>query len=110
MTVILLEPGLELLLESPLGPVGLDLTRRAEQVVRLAEENVSGSLLSIDTGDLHASVRFSIDRTPLGLAAVVGSDARHRNFSYPAYWDKHGRPWLTSALRDGFASVSARFG
>ena len=109
MAVLLNEAALELLLATPAGPVGRDLGRRAEQVVRLAEENASGSIIDIDTGDLHSGIHFEIHADPLGLFARVGTDAKHRGFSYPAYWDQHGRPWLTSALRDGFASPSERF-
>lgn len=96
------EPGLRLLLDSELGPVGRDLRRRAEAVVTQADINASGDIIGIESGALHSGVRYEIQSGPEGLEAVVGTDANKDGFSYPAWHDQNGRPWLTSALRDAF--------
>jgi hypothetical protein len=102
VTVVLNQPALHFLLESQSGPVGIDLRRRAEQVTRLAEQNASGPIIGIETGDLHSGIKFTISADGEGLFASIGTAAKHRGFAYPAYWDQTGRPWLTTALRDGF--------
>jgi hypothetical protein len=105
MSVILNEAGLRFFLESEGGPVGGDLQRRAENVTALATQNAEGQIIGIETGDLHSGIRFEIGHDTEGLFAIVKTDARHRGFAYPAWWDRFGgRPWLTSALRDGFDS------
>lgn len=102
MTVVLNEPAIRLLLESEAGPVGRDLRRRAEQVTALASTNASGDLIGIQSGDLHSGIRYEVRQGSGGLEAVIRTDAEHRGFAYPAWHDQNGRPWLTSALRDGF--------
>jgi len=102
VTVQLNEPALHFFLEEERGPVGRDLQRRAENVTTLAEVNASGSIIGIRSGDLHSGIRFQIGNDGEGLFATVGTDATHRGFAYPAFHDRHGRPWLTEALRDGF--------
>ena len=102
MSVILNGPALAFLLESENGPVGRDLRRRAEQVTALAEQNASGPIIGIESGDLHSGIRFEIKQDAEGLFATIGTDARHGGFAYPTFWDSSGRPWLTNALRDGF--------
>ena len=105
--ILLNEVGLRQLLESPLGPVGRDLTRRAEQVTRLATDNASGSVIGIKSGALHSGIHFEIHEEATGLVATIGTPAmsswRGRPFSYPAYHDQsQNRPWLTKALAEGF--------
>ena len=102
MTVRLLEPGIQFLLRDPAGPVGEDLRRRAENVAADPEVNASGDIIGIQTGDLHSGIRYVLQQGDDGLEAVVRTDAEHGGFAYPAWWDQNGRPWLTSALRDGF--------
>lgn len=102
MTVVLNEAALERLLQSEAGPVGQDLSRRAQNVTAQAEVNASGAIIGIQTGDLHSGVRFEVGQGDDGLQAVVRTDAQHRGFNYPAWHDQNGRPWLTDALRDAF--------
>ena len=103
MAVVLNEAALHALLDSPTGEVGLYLLRRAERVEDSARANASGPVLGIQTGDLLAGLRSEIGTDDFGLRAVVGTDAIHRNLSYPAWHDQHGRPWLTQALAEEFA-------
>ena len=102
MSVALNEAALVHLLESESGPVGQDTRRRAENVARQAEINASGQVIGIESGDLHSGIRYELGRDEQGLRAVIGTNARHRGFAYPAWHDQHGRPWLTEALRDAF--------
>jgi hypothetical protein len=71
VTVTLNEAALEALLDSPTGPVGLLIDRKAAEVATIARENASGP---------------------------VSTQARHRGFAYPTFHDETGRPWLTGAL------------
>lgn len=102
MSVTLNEVALRFFLDSEQGPVGTDLRERAENVTRLAEQNASGDIIGIDTGDLHSGIRYELRQGEEGLEAVIGTDARHNGFAYPTYWDENGKPWLTFALIDGF--------
>lgn len=101
MTVRLLEPGIQFLLQDENGPVGRDLRRRAENVAAEAAANASGDIIGIQTGDLHSGIRYVLQDSGEGLEAVVRTDAEHGGFAYPAWWDQNGKPWLTTALRDG---------
>lgn len=101
MTVRLLEPGIQFLLRDPRGPVAEDLRHRAESVAADAAVNASGDIIGIQTGDLHSGIRYELRQGDEGLEAVVRTDAEHGGFAYPAWWDQNGKPWLTSALRDG---------
>lgn len=102
MTVVLNEAAIQRLLQSPHGPVGDDLIRRAQNVTALATTNAEGAVIGIDTGDLHSGIQYQLLQDADGLEAVIKTDAQHRGFFYPAFHDQNGRPWLTSALRDGF--------
>lgn len=104
MTVRLNQAALRLFLESEVGPVGRDLRRRAENVVAQADVNASGDIIGIESGALHSGVRYEIREAENGLEAIIGTDANKAGFSYPAWHDQNGRPWLTSALRDAFDS------
>lgn len=79
-----------------------DLERRAENVAKRARENASGAIIGVRSDDLRGGIRWTIDRDTYGLYAIVGTNARHRDFSYPAYHDQHGRPWLTKAFVEGW--------
>ena len=106
MAVVLNEPALTFLLESDQGPVGRDMTRRAENVGAIAALNASGDILGIRSHDLLSGLTVEPESNPDGARAVVKTTAMHEwhgaPFSYPAYHDQTGRPWLTQALRDGF--------
>jgi hypothetical protein len=101
MSVIFYEEAVHRVLRSPIGPVGRDLARRAENVTRQATENASHrgpTTLGIVTGDLHSSIHFTIEEGVEDLKAFVGSPAEHHGLHYPTYWDRNGHPWLSSAL------------
>jgi hypothetical protein len=102
LAVILREPALQFFLQSPVGPVGVDLERRATRVEQIARENASGPIIGVQSGDLLAGLHTTISVGDRGLQAAVGTDAQHRGFGYPAFHDQHGRPWLSAALEDGF--------
>lgn len=117
MAARLNESAVRLLLDSPVGAVGRDLQRRAENVTRLATLRASiysgdGPTLGIRSGALHSSISYQIEADALGLRATIGTNAMStwhgRPFSYPSYHDVAGegtppiggrRPWLTGALR-----------
>jgi hypothetical protein len=114
MTVVVNQAVMAFLLDSETGPVGREVTRRAELTTQRASENATGEVIGILSGRLQTSIRFQTQSTPEGARAVVGSDAVAYNsdgsvrpyngapFSYPRYWDQNGRPWLTQALREVF--------
>ena len=103
MTVVLNDAALNTFLRSTNGPVGQDLAARAFNVSEQARINASGPIIGVRSRDLIDGIKASIDTSALGLFAVVGTDAIHRGFNYPAYHDQEtGRPWLTNALRDRF--------
>lgn len=79
-----------------------DLERRAKNVAKRARENASGPIIGQRSTDLFRGIRWTIERDSLGLYAVIGTAARHRDFSYPAWHDAHGRPWLRKALEVGW--------
>lgn len=102
MTVVVNEAALTSLLRSTNGPVGQDLALRAFNVEEQARINASGSIIGVRSRDLLSGLRASVDSSAAGLFAVIGTDAIHRGFNYPAFHDENGRPWLTNALRDRF--------
>ena len=89
--------------------IRIDLERRAENVARRARENASGSIIGVQSSDLLSGIRWTIDRDTYGIYAIIGTNARHRDFSYPAYHDQHGRPWLTKALAEGWNEGQAQY-
>lgn len=82
--------------------VRADLERRAANVAAAARVNAGGNIIGVETGDLHNGIRYTIDRDSVGLYAIIGTNARHRDFSYPAYHNNNGRPWLTKALAEAW--------
>jgi hypothetical protein len=102
VTVIINDAVLEPFLRSQNGPVGLDLARRAHNVEERARQNAAGQIIGIRTGDLIGGITSRIEADVAGLFAVISTPAKHRGFGYPAFWDQRGRPWLTTALREGF--------
>ncbi len=102
MTVRLNEFAIRQLLEAENGPVGRDLARRAENIRVQALTNADNNIIGILTSRLYEGVFARIDTDEDGLLAVIGTDATDsKGFSYPAWHDQHGRPWLTSALEAG---------
>ena len=102
MSVVVNDAALATFLRSTFGPVGRDLAARANNVETLARLNASGEIIGIETGDLIGGIRARIEQDARGLVGIVGTPARHRGFAYPTWHDRHGRPWLTVALRNGF--------
>jgi hypothetical protein len=102
VTVAINDAAMTAFLNSTVGPVGIDIARRASLVEEHARLNASGPILGIDTGDLLAGLHARIDGTLEGPVATVGSPSRHRGFAYPTFHDQTGRPWLTEALRAVF--------
>lgn len=100
------EVALSVLLESPTGPVGRDMLRRAENVADIARLKASGDVIGIRSTDLFTGIDARVEATVNGPIGTVSTDAMSdwhgRPFSYPAWHDQNGRPWLTDALRDGF--------
>lgn len=102
MSVVVNDVALTKFLRSTFGPVGQDLAVRAATVEEKARSNASGQILGIRSRDLLDGLKARVESSGAGLFAIIGTDAIHRGFNYPAYHDENGRPWLTSALRDGF--------
>jgi hypothetical protein len=100
VTVVLNEPALLRFFNSTTGPVGRLMARKDDEVRDRAGRNASGDLLGIDTGDLLRGLTSRVEGRPEGVVAIIGTNATHRGFNYPAYWDQNGRPWLTDALRE----------
>lgn len=102
MTVTINDAAMNRFLRSTTGAVGQDLALRANKVLELASMNASGMIIGIRSGDLRLGLRARIEPTNVGLEAIVSTPAEHRDFFYPSFHDRNGRPWLTNALRDGF--------
>jgi len=102
MSVIYNEAAIQRLLGSPSGPVGRELNRRAEAIRTIADGNIHGPWLNVDTGDLVRNLKVTEVMTPEGVAYTVGSNAEHRGFRYGGFWDENGRPWLSEATADVF--------
>lgn len=71
-TLVFNGPALAEVLSAPNGPVGLDLARRANQVLGHAVR-----LCPVDTGRLRSSLRWSMAKDAHGLAAIVGTDVNY---------------------------------
>ncbi len=103
MVVVLNPPGIIWALENPFGPTGIRIAILADLVREKADANVNNEILDIRTGDLKGGLKAEVGTGPEGLQAVIGTDAIHRDFNYPAFLDSTGFPWLTGAMRDVFA-------
>ena len=69
------EAALKFLLESPAGPVGLDLQRRSENIAAIYEQNVARYLPSfVEQG---GSIDFVIVSDSEGLQSIIGINAGH---------------------------------
>ena len=73
MSVLLYEPGLVALLDSPFGPVARNVTVKAERVAELARQNVQAQF-NTRTGNLQNSIGVFPDETADGLAFEVGTE------------------------------------
>ena len=73
MSVILFEPQLRELLDSAHGPVGRNVTARAERVAELARQNVQANFRT-RSGNLYNSIGTFPDESLSGLQYEVGTD------------------------------------
>ena len=73
MSVLLYEPGLFELLESPSGPTTRRVTEKAEAVAELARDNVR-ALFTRRTGTLEESIGVFPEETVDGVACQVGTN------------------------------------
>lgn len=95
MSITLNEIAIQRLLESPEGPVGRDLRRRAEVVASAASRNAARIV-----PQAGAYVGYDIRSDSQGLVATVGTDGSGRIALYlesKAIREREGG-WLTSAL------------
>jgi hypothetical protein len=116
MSFKLNESAIGALLNSTVGPVGIYIGRKADEVSSLASQRASGQVLGIESGRLLAGMRTQLEGTPEGVRAVVGTDAvaydrktgetrlyHGAPFSYPAFHDQGNvSGWLTGALAEVF--------
>ncbi len=101
MAVALNEAAIAILLNSPDGPVGIDLRRRAQRVEDRARANASGPIISEQLGELLGALHSGVREDERGLVGFVESDVVHRGWSYPRIVTrKNGKPggWLSDAV------------
>ena len=72
MTVILNEAALRFMLEDEIGPVGLDLKRRSENITDIYRQNVMNIIPAF--GEHGGDVRYRIEVSEDGLQSVIGID------------------------------------
>jgi hypothetical protein len=101
VTFVLNPAGLDRLLRSPAGPVGVDLARRAIRVESQAKLNAShpapsvrGSGPAVRTGRLRSSITWALGVDARGLYAAIGSNVIYA-YSVEVTYD---RPYLRPAL------------
>lgn len=70
--VVFDEAALRQLFESPDGPTGKDLVKRALRVQRRAKQ-----IAPVDTGRLRSSVEREVGRDSRGLVARIGTDVEY---------------------------------
>lgn len=98
-------------INKPGGPIANLLEKQAAKVDAAAKRNASGPILGVVTGDLlqfMVPTKAAVDNK--GLVVKIGSTSRHDDennqtpdgFAYPGWHDRHGRPWLSNALREVF--------
>jgi hypothetical protein len=73
VSVLLYEPGLFEILESPSGPTTRSVTEKAEAVAALARQNVSTNFTR-RSGTLYESIGVFPEETVDGVACQVGTD------------------------------------
>jgi hypothetical protein len=108
------EAAMGQLLNSTVGPVGQYIGRKADDVSTSASQNASGQVIGIESTRLISGIRTQLEGGPDGVRAKVYTDAvaydsrgnvrpyLGQPFSYPAWHDQNGKPWLTQALREVF--------
>jgi HK97 gp10 family phage protein len=87
------EKGLAELFESPAGPTGKMLLRRATRIERGAKRGAP-----VDTGRLRSSITHSLERDVAGLVAVVGTDVDYAPFVELGTSRAAAQPFLRPAL------------
>ena len=100
-TVVVNEAAVRLLLDSPAGPVGRDLLRRAENIENAAKENARAFFYQ-RTGNLVQSIEKDVGVDAIGLRAIIGCN---KNIApYAGYLEQGTQPheivgneWLVSA-------------
>jgi len=91
------EAALKFLLESPAGPVGLDLRRRAERITDLVRANATKILEQMPP----ETVQFDIVSDDDGLAAIIGVEGTGRWSSYLAAKERREAVIFAPALAQG---------
>lgn len=86
--------AIEKLLNSPEGPTGQMLLRKAVQVERSAKH-----LVAVDTGRLRASITHALSRDARGLVAYIGSNVHYAIFQELGTRYMRAHPYLRPALR-----------
>ncbi len=102
--IVFNDAGFQRMIRDPQGPIVRDLERRAQNVVALAGRRAAGPIIDIESGQLQAGINYRIEQRPEGPIAIISTPAKKNGFSYPAYHDQTGRPWLTGALRAAMLS------
>lgn len=91
--VVIDEGALDELFNSPSGPVGRELERRALQVERAAKQ-----LCPVDTGRLRASINHRLEADGQGLVAIIGSDVEYAPYVEFGTRYMRAQPYLRPAL------------
>lgn len=92
--VVFDEAALRKLFESPEGPVGKDLVKRALRVQRRAKQ-----IAPVDTGRLRSSVEYEVGRDSRGLVARIGTDVTYAVYLEFGTRRMSPRPFLRPALQ-----------
>lgn len=92
--VVFDEAALNKLFESPEGPVGKDLVKRALRVERRAKQ-----LAPVDTGRLRSSIEHDVGRDSRGLVARIGTDVTYAIYLEFGTRRMTPRPFLRPALQ-----------
>lgn len=91
--VVFDERALDELFNSPEGPVGKDLTRRAVRV-----ETAAKRLAPVDTGRLRSSISRELGRDGQGLVAVIGTNVHYAPHVEFGTVRMRAQPYLRPAL------------
>jgi len=91
--VVFDESALNDLFDSPSGPVGKDLARRAIKVERAAKR-----LAPVDTGRLRSSVTHELGSDEQGLVARIGTNVDYAPHLEYGTRRMRARPFLRPAL------------
>jgi HK97 gp10 family phage protein len=91
--VVFDEVALDQLFNSPEGPVGKDLARRAVRV-----ETAAKRLAPVDTGRLRSSITRELSRDGQGLVAVIGTNVHYAPHVEFGTVRMRAQPYLRPAL------------